>query len=76
MSEKIRDLATDIVELFEDLLDKKGIDIPCADEAEQTERDDSNARLYGMEYWSIVDDVEALLGTFQVVNGSEEGTGE
>ena len=59
----MRSLAEEIVELFEDLLDKKGIDIPCADEDEESVRyDDGNcARLYGMEYWELVDQVEALL---------------
>ena len=57
------ELAHEIVELFEDLLDKKGIEIPCEDETEQKDRhqDDNNVKLYGMEYWNLVDQVENLL---------------
>ena len=49
-------LATEIVELFEELLDKKGIEIPCEDANEQKERYDGNnvAKLYGMEYFDLV----------------------
>ena len=32
------ELAHEIVELFEDLLDRKGIEIPCDDETEQKNR--------------------------------------
>ena len=56
-------LANEIVELFEELLDKKGIEIPCDDETEQKYRYDggNSAKLYGMEYWNLVDAVENLL---------------
>ena len=56
-------LANEIVELFEELLDKKGIEIPCDDETEQKDRYDggNEAKLYGMEYWHLVDSVENLL---------------
>lgn len=58
-----RKLAIAIVELFEDLLDDKGIEIPCADEAEQEVRyqDGNTAKLYGMEYWDLVNEVEWLI---------------
>ena len=61
--EKNRKLACEIVELFEDLLDKKGIEIPCDDELESLERhfDGNEAKLYGMEFWTLVDDVESIL---------------
>jgi len=56
-------LASEIVELFEDLLDEKGIEIPCEDKTEQSERyeDGNTAKLYGMEYWSLVDKIECML---------------
>lgn len=56
-------LATEIVELFEELLDKKGIEIPCEDAIEQKERCDGNnvAKLYGMEYFDLVSNVQSLL---------------
>ena len=55
-----RDFAEEIVEIFEDLLDQKGIKVPCSDSEEETERqnDDNCACLYGMEYWNLVNDVE------------------
>lgn len=54
--QKKYELATEIVELFEDLLDKKGIEIPCEDAVEQKDRYDGNnaAKLYGMEYFNLV----------------------
>lgn len=56
-------LAHRIVELFEELLDEKGIEIPCKDTEEQKERyaDGNTAKIYGMEYWSLVDKIERLL---------------
>lgn len=61
--DKKREKACRIVELFEDLLDEKKIEVPCADEDEQKERhlDGNSARLYGMEFWSLVDKIEAIL---------------
>lgn len=60
-------LANDIVELFEELLDKKGIEIPCEDETEQRERylDGNDAKIYGMEYWNLIDKIESLLENFK-----------
>lgn len=56
-------LATEIVELFEKLLDKKGIEIPCDDEIEQKDRYEGGnaAKLYGMEYYNLVSNVQNLL---------------
>lgn len=58
-----REMACYIVDLFDDLLEEKKIVIPCADESEERDRREggSCARLYGMEYWNLVDRVEALL---------------
>lgn len=56
-------LATEVVGLFEELLDRKGIEIPCDDEDEQKERYDGNntAKLYGMEYYNLVSGIQNLL---------------
>lgn len=58
-----REMACYIVDMFDDLLEEKGIVIPCADESDEQDRFDSDslACLYGMEYWNLVDRVEALL---------------
>lgn len=56
-------LATEIVDLFEELLDRKGIEVPCDDITEEKERHDGNnaAKLYGMEYFDLVSNVQNLL---------------
>ena len=56
-------LATDIVDLFDEFLAEKGIEVPCSDPEEESDRHkyDSNACLYEMEYWNLVDQVEAML---------------
>ena len=60
-------LATDIGDVFDDLLASKNIEIPCADPEEEAERhDDHNcACLYGMEYWDLVDRVEFMLNAYK-----------
>lgn len=51
------------VEAFEDLLDEKNIEIPCEDAIEQQDRHEggNNAKLYGMEYYGLVDKVKDIL---------------
>ena len=46
-----------ILDVFEDLLDSKGIEIPCEDEREQDERHDggNDAKIYGTEYGELYD---------------------
>ena len=60
-----RDLAHDIVELFEDLLIKKDIVVPCESEIDKNEQYDENGEpngyLYGSEYWDLVNAVQLLL---------------
>lgn len=60
---KSSELAALIVETFEDLLVEKNIEIPCSSEAEEAERhaDGNDAKLYGIEYWHLVDEVESRL---------------
>lgn len=49
--------AANIVDLFEDLLDKFGIDIPDPDRKES----ENPARIYGMTYFNLVSDVEQAI---------------
>lgn len=61
-----REVVSGILDCFEELLDKLEITIPCADteeEEEERKMDDNSARLYGMEYWSLYEQVEDLLTT-------------
>lgn len=60
-----KEVVSGILDCFEELLDKLEITIPCSDADEEEERkmDDNNARLYGMEYWSLYEQVEDLLTT-------------
>lgn len=62
-----RDAAALILEKFEDLLERKGISVPCDDPDEQAELDgdpDNGARLYGTEYSDLLDEVEADIAEF------------
>ena len=56
-------LAEDIVDVFENLLDEKNIEIPCNDQTEEVHRhDDGNdAKIYGTEYFDLVAQVRELL---------------
>lgn len=56
-------LAEKIVDVFENLLDEKNIEIPCDDFTEEEERHDggSDAKLYGTEYFDLVAKVRELL---------------
>lgn len=58
-----REVVSGILDCFEELLDKLEITIPCADADEEEERKivDNSARLYGMEYWSLYEQVEGML---------------
>ena len=55
--------ACDIVELFEDLLQEKDINIPCSDEEEEKERLENEyyTKLYGSEYWGLIDKIEDII---------------
>ena len=57
MEIKLREYSVAIVELFEDILEKHDIDIPDEDRT----GDESEARLYGMTYANLEDDVVCLL---------------
>lgn len=50
-----------ILDLFEDLLDEKEIDIPSDDR----EGNEGEARLYGIEYFDLEDKIVSLLKSFR-----------
>lgn len=56
---EIKEKAIAIVDLFEQLLDSKEIDIPCSDQVEQSTRykEGNCARIYGIEYCELIDAV-------------------
>lgn len=59
-----KEVVSGILDCFEELLDKLEITIPCADADEEEEERkivDNSARLYGMEYWSLYEQVEGML---------------
>lgn len=69
-------LSNKIVEIFENLLEEKEIEIPCSDKTEESERHQggNSVKLYGMEYFNLVDEVRGLLNGYPcIVNGSEKG---
>ena len=57
-----REYAIAILDLFEDLLDEKGIDIPSDDRNGY----DDEARIYGTEYYDLEDAVFELLAQFEM----------
>lgn len=59
----------EILDAFEELLDSKGIEIPCKDEREQKERHDggNDAKIYGTEYGALYDTIEQILGYAEIV---------
>ena len=67
MNQAIRECAIDIMEIFEDLLDDKEIDVPCEDSQEESERrfNECSARVYGSEYGILIDKIENRLETLK-----------
>lgn len=59
---KLRPYANEICELFEDLLDEHDVTIP--DEDDYQKEEDNCARLYGMTYAKLEDNVAAILRKF------------
>lgn len=57
MAIKLRMYSTEIVELFEDLLEKHDITIPDEDRT----GDENEARIYGMTYGDLEDEVKHVL---------------
>lgn len=53
-----RNIAAEIVEEFERVLDKYNIDVPSGDEDDGNE---NRASLYGMTYFNLLDEVESMV---------------
>ena len=72
---EIKEKAIAIVDLFEQLLDSKEIDIPCSDEAEQSTRykEGNYARIYGIEYCELIDGVMNII--YEPTNSTETTNG-
>lgn len=56
-----RNVAANILEVFEDEVIKNDIRILCADPNEEAERDDDDFGLYGTEYYGLLDYTEGIL---------------
>lgn len=58
----VRDIAIEILDIFENMLDEKGIMIPDEDR----NGDEGEACLYGITYANLEDDIVALLNEYVV----------
>lgn len=54
-----RNIADDILEMFDDVLTAHGIKVPSEEDDKRGEEND--AALYGMVYWTLLDDVERIV---------------
>lgn len=61
MSNINEEIARVIVECFEDLLERKGIEIPCASESEEKDRHTGGAPIYGTEYGDLCETIVSIL---------------
>lgn len=63
MNTNIRLLAAYTADIFEDYLAEINLPIVCSDANEEEDRhgNESSAMLYGMEYWHLLEDIEAYL---------------
>lgn len=66
--DKARELAASIIDLFEELLDEHGIDIPCEDRdieivdmTEEEKEEAGFAHIYGGVYFDLEDAIVELL---------------
>jgi len=71
-----RDIAAQIIELFENILEENGIIIPSPEDDEK--EDDNKACLYGSVYSDLLDSVEEIIvdTTIYVQEGNEVITDE
>ena len=78
MTKKIytRDIAAQIVELFENVLEENGIIVPSPEDDEK--EDDNKACLYGSVYSDLLDSIEEIVvdTTIYVQEGNEVITDE
>ena len=56
-----------IIDIFEDFLDEKGATLEPPEESDEMELDGTTANIYGSDYDSISDLLEALLRGWKVI---------
>lgn len=57
-----------IIDIFEDFLDEKGVTLEVPEESDKMELDGgTTANIYGSDYDSISDSLEALLRSWKVI---------
>lgn len=63
MNTNIHLLAAYTADIFDDYLAEINLPIVCSDASEEEDRhsNENSAMLYGMEYWHLVEDIEAYL---------------
>ena len=63
MNTNIRWLAAYTADIFDDYLAEIKLPIVCSDASEEEDRhsNENSAMLYGIEYWNLVEDIEAYL---------------
>lgn len=54
-----RNIAADILDMFDDVLTAHGIKVPSEEDDQRGE--DNDAAIYGMVYWNLLDDVERIV---------------
>lgn len=62
-SNHVDDLATNLLDTFDTFLQEKDVSIPCEDDEEENSRveDENNAKIYGMEYYDLLERVKHVL---------------
>lgn len=70
-AEMLHKMSWEVVEVFDSYLSGLGVMIPCDDFSEQKEREEENsdAALYGTEYWNLVDGIEMWFTLYSTVSG-------
>lgn len=63
------DIAAEVVELFENVLDKYNIKVPSPEDDERG--DDNDAKLYGTVYYDLLDTIEWIL--LEVIEEAKNG---
>lgn len=56
-----------IIDIFEDFLDEKGVTLEQPERDDEMELDGTTANIYGSDYDSISDSLEALLRRWEVI---------
>ena len=54
-----RNIAAEILDMFDDVLTAHGIKVPSEEDDQRGEGND--AAIYGMVYWKLLDDVERIV---------------